>query len=91
MPGGGQTKQFFAKILRFSRAFECTDREVEIRFLVFLMILGRSEWPDRAEEVDFYPGGSIWKGFEPPAESQNFAKFWNAWGVCLFFYTQGSL
>ena len=57
----------------------------------FLSILGDSKWPDRAEEVDLYPVGSIWKGFEPPVESQNFAKFWNAWGVCLFVCTQGSL
>ena len=62
-------------------AVECTYREVEIRVLFLLMILGASEWPDRAEEVDFIACGTIWKGLAPPAESQNFAKLWKAWGV----------
>ena len=34
--------------------------------LFFLLILGASKCPDRAQEVDFPPVGLIWKGFEAP-------------------------
>ena len=44
----------------------------------FLMILGASEWPEGAGEVDLYPGGSIWKGFDQPRKVifffQNFGR-----------------
>ena len=60
-------------MLRFSRAFE-------IQVFVFLVILGASEWPEGVGEVDLYPGGSIWKGFDPLRKVNIFFKILE--GVC---------
>ena len=78
---GGQKYDCFANISGFSRAFECAGREVEIRVFVFNDLGGGYEWVYVAQEVDLPPVGSIWKGFDTPAESQHFAKCLNARGV----------
>ena len=59
----------FCKLIKMFKGFRMHRSRGRNSSFGFLMILGASEWPEGAGEVDLYPGGSIWKGLDPPEES----------------------